>query len=360
MHSPPLYNLLSYVKQNHLFILYCLGISLVAFAFEILNVSISVDEEIASLSEKPLRAWLHMDRWGMYVLNWLLQDGPPLPYINMLVGIIANLLAWLVCLDIWSLKQGNAKYAAAIFALAHPTIAFVYAFNQSQYGYYIGMLLAVIGVWVFIRAENRKVNMLFALALWVGALSIYQSVIFAAPAVYLAYILSQYLYRKNSHSVAVRKSIINLIVFFAALLVAVAAHEVISFWIRTTLQIDGRYHTIEQFYSGSFISSYDPLFVIKEVFAQLIGHRWYVGYLTGGILGLSVLFILRSIRQIPESRVQVLTTVLLLGSIVSPFIFVILTSRFWPARTMMALPIMTAGIIYLGLQQIPRGPRRWM
>ncbi|NND05346.1 MAG: hypothetical protein HKN87_03110, partial [Saprospiraceae bacterium] len=42
------------------------------------------------------------------------------------------------------------------------------------------------------------------------------------------------------------------------------------------------------------------------------------------------------------------------------FIFVILTSRFWPARTMMALPIMTAGIIYLGLQQIPRGPRRWM
>ena len=38
---------------------------------------------------------------------------------------------------------------------------------------------------------------------------------------------------------------------------------------------------------------------------------------------------------------------LLTCSVLAPFIFVILTSRIWPARTMMALPIMLAGLLYI-------------
>ncbi len=349
-----------YVQLNWRLILYCLVISLIAFGFEIFNVSISIDEEVASLTNEPLQAWLQMDRWGMYGLNWLLQDGPPLPYFNMLLGIAANLATFLICLEIWTIKQGPAKYLAAIFALTHPTIAFVYAFNQSQYGYYLGLLLAVLGVRVLVHSSGRPIKILLTIALWVGALSIYQSVIFVAPVVYLLFLLAQSL-KNQGLATTFRKNIHHLAMLLTGLLAAVFLHEMISHMIREALHIGGRYHTIEDFYSGAFLNSYDPLFVIKETIAQLIGHRWYVGYLSGLILLAGVLFLIKSILILPVEILQkTLLLLLLTGAILSPFIFVMITSEFWPARTMMALPVMIGGVVYLAWQHTPRLAQPWI
>ena len=134
-----------------------------------------------------------MDRWGMYVLQQILPLHPPLPYISIGLGILLNLITYLICLQIWAHRIGVAKYLAAVLALTHPAIAFTYAFNQSQYGYYLGLLLAVLGVWVFLRYHRFFLSYIFTIICWILSMSLYQSVIFAAPAVFFIYALGRHL-----------------------------------------------------------------------------------------------------------------------------------------------------------------------
>ena len=324
--------------RNRYFLFYCVAISLLAFGFALFSAAFSIDEEVASLLVTPMKVWIHMDRWGMFFLHQMLPLHPPLPYISMGLGMAFNLATFLLCLRLWSLRPGLGKYLAAVFVLTHPTIAFTYQFNQSQYGYYLGLFLAVLGAyWYFKYSANYFVKGLLPIGCWILAMSFYQSVIFAAPAVFFVASLQSYLKKQQ-----VRWK--NILGFSLCLLAAVFLHEIISGFIRAYHGVHDRYHTIDSFYGNDIFGHFDLFFVIKEITAQLIGHRWYVGYATGFVLVISLFFLLKKIMEKSKKWVGFL---LLLAALLSPFIFVILTSRIWPARTMMALPLLLGGLIYI-------------
>ncbi len=335
--SSRFYALKVFLFANRYFITFCILISVTAFGFELSNVAISIDEETASMMAEPMRVWFHMDRWGMYLLQQILPLHPPLPFVSIGLGMMFNLITLICCLKIWSLEKGLAKYLAAVFALAHPVIAFTYAFNQSQYGYYLGLLLAVFGVKLFIKYHRISPKWGFPIICWILSMSLYQSVIFAAPTVFSLYALSRHLRGENISWKLVGS-------FGFCLLLGVICHEAIAGLIRQLYGITHRYHTIESFYTGELLAHFDLVFIFKEIVAQLIGHRWYVGYATGAVLVVSLYFL---VMKIFTRDRKIFGFMLLSAALVSPFIFVILTSRIWPARTMMALPILMAGIVYV-------------
>lgn len=327
----------SYFSTHRYFLLFCLLISVIAFGFALSTVAFSIDEETASIMSDPMRAWLHMDRWGMYLLQHVFPLHPPIPYVSLGLGMAFNIASFILCLSIWSLRSGIGKYLAAVFALTHPVNAFIYQFNQSQYGYYLGLLLAILGVYYFIRYSNQQIKLLIPLSCWVLSLSLYQSMIFAAPTVYLIYLLRQ---RLENQSIQWKR----ILLFAGGLLLAISVHEGITSIVRHQSGAVDRYHTIASFYGGETAYHFQPFFIIKEITAQLIGHRWYVGYATGLVLLTSLFHLLKKILR---GKHRMLSLVLTISALCSPFIFVILTSRIWPARTMMALPILYAGLVYI-------------
>jgi hypothetical protein len=343
----PIERMVDYLYYQRYFICFCLGISLLAFGFEVSNVTISIDEEYGSLIQRPNPGWIPADRWGMYVLNLFLMPGPTLPYYPIILGIFLNLGTFLICLHLWSAQKKKERYLAAIFALTMPTIAFVYQFNIAQYGYYAGFFLAAVGVHFFVQ-KNERLYLALSILLWTFALSIYQSTIFVAPVIYLIHVLSKIVDDPNTEAWKNQRLGHKLLKLFLALGLSVISHQIISLTVRNIAGVQTRYHTVNNFFSGKFLDSYDPILASKEIFAFLIGHKWSVGWIAGGLLLICIIRIsLFLIKTRWTLKHKLLSLLILVGAILSPFTLILVTGSIWPTRTMMAIPILFAGMIYL-------------
>ena len=333
----------AYLLREKYFLFYCLAITIIAFGFEIFNISISIDEEVASVVDQPMKVWLSMDRWGMYLLNAVFHPGPPLPFFHFSMGLIANLVAFLIAVHIWDFSSRGVKYIAAIPALSYPSLSFTLTFNQSQYGYFVGLVLAVLAVYAFIRVKHPARRYLLVTGMLMLSISIYQSTVLAAPVVFCIYLFEKARDAKNLHRYAAQFG-----QFMLLLVAGVVLHEVLSGLIRQVFDVTSRYQRIENVYSGEFLQSYDPLFVIREISAVLLGQRWYIGWIMGFLVGISIVysFALLWLRK-SEVKDKLVRSVFLGTAILAPFVLVIATGRIWPMRTFVALPLLVAGLITL-------------
>ncbi len=346
-----------YLFNNRYFLLYCLGISFLVFGFEIFNVAISIDEETPSLISGPMLYWISIDRWGLYMINALLQWGPPMPFFHILIAIFANLLAYLAFLRLLRPRNMLAKYIGAIFFLTYPMISFVYEYNQLQYANYIGLFCAISAVVYFVEAKSMGRRMLVATCLMIFVLSIYQTILFASLVVFFLHLLKDLLHSKKSDS-RPTDVLKKVFLFGLCVVVSVLVHEIVSGYIRNALNL-GRYHTIEHVYGFSFLKSYDVIFVLREIGALLLGQRWYVGWATGVVFLMSVFVLLNFIFHAAlRSKLKVMATLFLGLAILSPFILIIVTAHPWAARTFVALPVLMGGITIIAVDQANKTLRR--
>ena len=172
--------------------------------------------------------------------------------------------------------------------------------------------------------------------------------ILAAPVIYFMHSFSY----ANDRKILFR----NSLYFIGLLALSVGLHEIISLSIRSEFSVTTRYHTIDDFYGGEFFKNYHWITACKETIALLIGHRWYIGYVTGIVLILSLVTLVRSIWP---HHLRMWLVVCLGIAVLAPFAMVLLTGHIWPARTLMAVPILLAGLIYLALQRMT-GRLRWI
>lgn len=342
--------LLAYFEREKYFLFFCLAVTIVAFGFEIFNVSISIDEEVASVVDQPMKAWLSMDRWGMYLLNAVFHPGPPLPFFHFTMGLIANLVAFLIVTHIWDFSYRAVKFIAAIPALSYPSLSFTLTFNQSQYGYFVGLVLAVLAVYAFIRVKSPVLRYLLVVGMLMVSISIYQSTVLAAPVVFCIYLFQK---ARNAHNLKIYA--VQFGQFMLSIVAAGVLHEVLSGIIRQVFKVTSRYQRIENVYSGEFLQSYDLFFVIREISAVLVGQRWYIGWIMGFLVAISIFYSLVSlwIRK-SDLKEKLMRSVFLGIAILSPFILVIATGRIWPMRTFIALPILVAGLITLFAAHLSR------
>ena len=270
--------------------------------------------------EGPCRSISNHDRWGMYVLDLLFQWGPSLPFFHILLAVIANLIAFVLAMHLWDSTAGKERYLAAVFALGYPMIAFVYEFNIVQYGYDTGLIFSVASVYVYIHTPEGFRRYLYTVLCMTLAVSVYQSLLFAAPVVYFLYLTNFHLRdQQNFHQ---KKSFRSAWLFAGCMILAVVLHGLIAGVIRKMNGIQDRYHAITNFYDGSFLATYDPIFVVREVAALLLGQRWYVGWVTGIVVILCFWIILTRLLQLPGYREKVRTLVFFSLAVLAPFTFI--------------------------------------
>ncbi|MCB0665596.1 MAG: glucosyltransferase domain-containing protein [Saprospiraceae bacterium] len=343
-----------FVSVRGPFIIYCLLISLVAFGFALVSTDISVDEEISSMLDTVHPGWLSADRWGMALLNRLLLPGPVIPYFPMILAIVFNIASLLFILNIWQEEDGSGKYLAAVPVLSLPTIAFIYQFNLCSYGYYLGVLLAVLSIHTFIRKKGwpGKIWCILLLSL---AVSIYQGTIFVAPTVYFIFLFKRTQVHPGVAPAAENDLFRTIIQFLICFIIALLVHQGVSLLIRNIQDISIRYHTVDSFFTGEFLSSYSLIFTIKEMTAFFTGHKFYIGWINGLLFSSSIISVLVNIYRSPQLLpLKIWHLFLLTAALSSAFMLIIFTGHIWPARAMMAIPFLYGGIIILAIQNSNR------
>ncbi|MDH3246331.1 MAG: glucosyltransferase domain-containing protein, partial [Saprospiraceae bacterium] len=269
-----------------------------------------------------------------------------------LIALSANLLALLLSLHIWRAYTGSAKYYAAIFVLTYPTHAFSYVFNVTQYAFYLGLCLSVGAVVIYLSRMTTFTRLTLVVIMLIGALSIYQAVILAAPVVYCIYQLCTRL-NPDMEFNKQHQSWKNFLLFGCCILIAAVGHEGISSFLRELAGISGRYETIDKFYSGNFLAEYDPLLIIQGIGIHLTGYKWYIGYPMGIIIlisGFNLFHRSLSIKAFDKSKW--IAVFYLIAAILSPFLLIIISGQIMPTRAYMAFPLMIGGLAYLSITSL--------
>lgn len=335
-----------YLHTQGPFIIYTTILSLVNFGFALTNADISVDEEISSMLTTVHPGWLTADRWGMALINRLFLPGPVIPFFPLILAMGFNLLSLLLTLKIWQSEEGAGKYLAAVPVLTLPTIAFVYQFNLCSFGYYLGIFLAVLAVYCFIRMENIK-GKLISILFMTLAVSIYQATIFTAPTIFFLYLFRS-AFLASAPTRSLRSTIATIVYFMVCFISALAVNQIISLLVRSFHDISVRYHTVDDFFNGAFFSKYSLILVIKELIAFFSGHKFYIGWLNGLTICICMIILgYKIFRTRSLSVPKVFPVVLIICSVISTFALIIFTGQIWPARAMMAIPFLFGGCFLL-------------
>ena len=145
--------------DNRNLFFYMLVIGCVLFSYELVNFSLTIDEELKIHQEIANQVWLKQGRWGMYLLSAMILPNPVIPTIPVLIAILFSALAYIVMMRVFQSQNTAAQYMAAPFFVGCPTLYYVYHFSTLSYGVGIGFFVAVLGYYVY-RNSNNKIALL--------------------------------------------------------------------------------------------------------------------------------------------------------------------------------------------------------
>lgn len=314
---------------------------IVCFGIDLFNPGFSVDEEVHSLSVGPVRQWLAQDRWGMYLLSLALPS-PPLPFLSGLIGVAANAVGAGVAVVLWGGRRQARSIIAAMLVATVPVLCFVMHFNTFQFGVFVGIVIAICSVAVFVQGGVVRIGV--ALALLVFAVSVYQSIALVALVVYLAWVLNRLILEGEAGWRSLVGNGLRFAGWFGAGLVL---HKVSAVAVRRVWVNEGGYHLVDGVYSGSFLSHYDIAAWTEQCRMLLWGDAWYMGWQTRALVLLSVSVILGRLATSRRPLAVRAFGVLVLGTMVMvPFMLPLVTGTPWPIRTTIAMPMLFGAIAF--------------
>jgi len=138
------------------------------------SFSLSIDEELASFAVQPWKLWIAQGRWGMGLLNLVLPDYAPIPFISTLIFIIGITVAALWLAQLVSKTRHEALFFSGFF-VASPIWLNITEFNTLAAGTGIAMLITALALKL---VSLERVLPVICAGLCVGfAIGIYQSLI---------------------------------------------------------------------------------------------------------------------------------------------------------------------------------------
>lgn len=327
--------------------LFLLGVSVASFGIDLFNLAISIDEEFATLNSGRLPHWIQQDRWGMYLIYGWLLPSPAVPFVSLLIGLVANALAGVVAVALWG-GLGTARgFVAGAFIVSTPVLGFLMHFNTSQYGFYIGLLASVTAVTLFVHGGYARA--ITGALLMVFAVSVYQAVALGGLVVYLVWVLSRI---SQGHPEWMRpgRAMRSAALFAAWFAAALIGHKLSSVAARAWFAPDGGYALVDGVYSGAMFERYRWGAVLEQVRGLLLGRAWYMGRRAGVVAAVSALVVLGMIGRHQRSwGVRGVGVLVLAAACAAPFLLVIATGRVWPTRTMLGLPLLLGGLVFCAM-----------
>ncbi len=178
-------------------------VSLLAFGFEMTNLTLHHDDLNHLLVQKPLVGYY----LGRFVHAWLFfygQQGQFAPFLDMTVGILLMCLYGVLVARFWG-ARGSAEMAlVAMVVCVFPYMAHVYQYNSVMIAYPLAHLLAAAGV--ILAARARPASMTLAALSFFAAFSIYQAVLANAATLFVIWLLTRTLRDEGLAADALRRT----------------------------------------------------------------------------------------------------------------------------------------------------------
>jgi len=336
-------------KDNQNLFLYILVIGCVLFSYELVNFSLTIDEEIHIRLESAEVTWLKQGRWGMYLLSAMILPNPVIPTIPILIAILFSALAYIVIMRVFQSKNITAQYMAAPFFVGCPTLYYVYHFSTLSYGVGIGFFVSALGYYGYIN-NNKKIALL-SILFFAFAISIYQAFLLFIAVLFLFDMFNRLYFSDNEN---IKDVLWHAIKFVGIILLSLILYFVITETSYLLFNINNNGYTSGFFNLTNSLAYWEK--TIPATIKTMGGHYLGRGAIYGNnILSLAVLFlltfsvivveVLKSERRKVE-KINLLLVLLLI--IVTPFLLNITNRGFMPTRALIAVPLVISGLVYFG------------
>ncbi len=326
---------------------------LIAYGYELFNFSLSIDEDISSfISASESVVYLTVGRWGVFLLNHIINPHSVLPYYPTFLTIISLALSATIVAGSIPLSRGS-KIIFAMLYISHPIHANYIAFNTSGMYYAMGMVFTAISFVLFEKhIWKKKIKVVYFLAplfFFVLALSVYQALIsFLLVLMFLSLLL--HLLQGNVNG----RQILRVVLYYLLLFVlAVAVYKIFDLfsryiWLHGDEKYQSEYLDIfvgwgrqSIFATLSLLSS-----IVKAYFTGDEGTTGISGFSTIMSPLLAILFIIsiyRNAKNIPWFAIQFIVMVLMM---LSPFVVMFFLGHQLPPRALFPVALMV-GIVWM-------------
>lgn len=263
-------------------------VSLLAFGFEMTNLTLHHDDLNHLFVQKPLVGY-YLGRFVHAWLFWYGQQGLFLPFLDMAVGMTLMALYGVMVARFWGAQRTLDAALVATVVCVFPYMAHVYQYNSVMIAYPLAHLLAAAGV--VLAARARPLAVVAGAVLVFVAFSIYQAVLANAMAVLLGWLLMRTLFANEAPRPGLRASAVGA----AAVLLAVGAGgvlHVLAVW-ALNVPMDGAQGANEAFSVSSRLERGLQLgqalgVVLNESRAFFV---WPEAYLPQALKGLHAVFV---------------------------------------------------------------------
>ena len=177
----------SFFKRNFSIILILFAVALAAYGFELFNLNLTIDEELASLN-RGMDVWqIGSGRWGKYFLANALLPLSTIPFVPLCIALIFQIGAILLMMNVFEIKGKKEQIIVGTIGISYSGMAFIYNFSTANY--LVGIGIFCVALSLFIYAKDFKARNYISIIPSVIAISIYQPLIPALISVYLLYII---------------------------------------------------------------------------------------------------------------------------------------------------------------------------
>lgn len=203
---------------------------------------------------------VQMGRWGLSVLAFavkrIFKDTYTIPLINGLITILCHIFGACLIVDILDIRDEFYSGVVGGLLVTFPSLVCRMFYMFTTHYYAVGFLVAVIGVWLFIKKQNNILCCILAILLVAFGTGVYQTNFAAAVCICLAYLISKYIKHENK----VKDTIIDCIKHISFLILSIISYFVIhSLALKVTgLQMSSHsenYDTMGQMSAGLLVTS---------------------------------------------------------------------------------------------------------
>jgi hypothetical protein len=336
-----------YLRENANLIFALAVVALCAYGFELFQLNLTVDEELHAEYLGPTLGWVSQGRWGMYLLNKFILPYTIIPFAPLFVALIFHIAAALLMLEGWKVTPKVDRFIVGAICVAFPTMAYMYTFSTISYGIGIGLFCSALSLFLYARNQGWKRYLAILPASF--AIAIYQGFLPVLAALFLVCMIHTQIHTE-------KPILFDMIAITGILIAALFIYYAIQRLIFFIGVVPGLAY-VSDFFDVEFLRRYFGTVLLRIwTFAFLpvyLGDEGIysirlrsLAFLSGiSFLGLFINLV-RSKRSIIN---WLLVFSLLLLLLISPFLSGFLMQGYMTLRFLVALPVVIAGIVMLGM-----------
>ena len=346
----------AFIKSNLVTIGTVAFFALAAYGYELFNINLTIDEELAALRTEINQGFIPNGRWGLFLLTKLLLPKQVIPFVPLALTLLFHLFSLLLLLDCLGVRNQADKVLITALAILWSGLVFIYSFSNSNFAVGFGFLCISLSLYLLIKGKGA--GKLWAAIPIAFVISIYQPLLQPLVMVFLLYPL--YHWREERH---------NFLRFLLNALLALGIGFVLYYGVQQLFLFAFNTET------STYVSHY---FDFANLFTNI---GWYLQKLArlfynvmvgdSSFYGITVralpifLFVAGLIILIGEFKKRERTSYYLLFLVllaiftIMPFIGGILTKGYIPYRSLLGVPMFLAGWAALAFKNA--GQRsRWL